>query len=166
MRIEIMIILLLLHIDIKEQVVVKHTYEEVTLQVETNTYINNMKRNNPFNIRVGNNWQGEKDVPEKAFEEFTELDYGLRAGFILLRNYANNYSLTTIEQIVYRFAPPIENNTENYIRVVCKMTGYDRDQELNLWDKGVLLNLAGAMIYMEQGIKLSPLDKAYDRFFS
>jgi len=125
----------------------------------------NMKRNNPFNIRTGNKWLGDTNKPG-AFETFKELDYGLRAGFKLLRNYASNYNLTTIERIIYRFAPPSENDTEGYIRTVCKLTGYERDQELDLWDKAQLINLAGAMIYVEQGIHISSLDKAYHRFFS
>lgn len=39
----------------------------------------------------------------------------------------------TIEQIIYRFAPPADSNdTESYIQYVCTKTGYDRKTVVTL----------------------------------
>ena len=50
-----------------------------------------IRNNNPFNIkRSSSRWLGKvpfKDSSDQVFEQFTDIDYGLRAGFILLRNY-------------------------------------------------------------------------------
>ena len=47
-----------------------------------------IRNNNPLNIRKGNNWKGERpNQTDKEFEEFESMQMGLRAAFILLRNY-------------------------------------------------------------------------------
>jgi hypothetical protein len=47
------------------------------------------------------------------------MPYGYRAGFVILHTYLV-HGLNTIEKIIVRFAPPTENNTENYITSVEK----------------------------------------------
>ena len=47
-----------------------------------------IRNNNPLNLRVGNNWKGEVSQPtDHTFEQFTEMKWGVRAAFIVLRNY-------------------------------------------------------------------------------
>ena len=88
-----------------------------------------IRNNNPLNIRKGNNWKGERPhQTDKAFEEFQSMEFGIRAGFIILRKYINGYfGLTakhnTIEKIIRRWAPPSENATQNYIDFVAKDMG-------------------------------------------
>ena len=42
---------------------------------------------NPLNIRIGNDWKGERPTnSDGVFEQFTDMHYGLRAAFILLLN--------------------------------------------------------------------------------
>lgn len=91
-----------------------------------------IRNNNPLNIRIGNNWQGEVAKPtDLQFEQFTEMKYGVRAAFKLLHNYIERYKLNTIEKIVRRWAPSSENNTEAYIKHVCEWTGFGRTQVLH-----------------------------------
>jgi len=125
--------------------------------------------NNPFNIRNNecNRWRGKVSSKE-PFERFQSLDYGLRAGFKLLQNYQRHYNLNTIEQIVYRFAPPFENDTESYINWMCDKTGFERNQPLDLHNKEVLIPFCKYMIELETGrpIHSNELTKVYTKYFT
>ena len=71
---------------------------------------------NPLNIRIGNNWKGERPTnSDGVFEQFTDMRYGLRAAFILIRRYITKYKLCTIRAIISRWAPETENLTMAYI---------------------------------------------------
>ena len=81
-----------------------------------------LRNKNPFNIKLDfhNNWKGK--VPEDkntdfVFEQFVSLDYGIRAGILLLHNYINSGCIT-IEDIINRFAPDNENDTKSYVHSV------------------------------------------------
>lgn len=117
-----------------------------------------IRNNNPLNIRIGNDWQGEK-LPntDGSFEQFTEMKWGLRAGFIILRNYINKYGLNTIEKIIKRWAPSNENNTKEYIRRVCKHTGFESTTPINASNSCQMIVLVEAMCVVENGQKV-PLE--------
>lgn len=89
-----------------------------------------IRNNNPLNIRIsGDAWQGRVSSPQqtdKAFLQFTEFRYGFRAALKLLRNYVVIHHCHSIEQIISRWAPTSENNTENYIRIVCHLMREDK----------------------------------------
>lgn len=81
--------------------------------------------NNPFNIRKTNiSWLGEvvESFTGSNFERFNTLELGIRAG---LKNLENGYfsKQMTLRQIIERYAPKSENNTESYIRYVSTKTG-------------------------------------------
>lgn len=121
----------------------------MTLQKKTPRGIRN---NNPLNIRIGNDWKGEK-LPntDGSFEQFTEMKYGLRAGFIILRNYINKYGLNTIKEIIKRWAPSTENNTKAYIRMVCKLTGFESTTPISAANCCQMIPLVQAMCIVENG---------------
>lgn len=52
---------------------------------------------------------------------------GVPARFDENRQLVRGYRGASIRKVVYRFAPPNENNTEAYIAFVCDATGYDAD---------------------------------------
>lgn len=112
--------------------------------------------NNPLNIRYNpqNQWRGQTGQ-DKGFCVFKNKAYGFRAGFIILGNYIKN-GINTIEQIVSRWAPPSENNTENYIRFIEDECIIPRDLVLtdtsihDYWTKIIILQ---AMAIMESGKK-------------
>ena len=92
-----------------------------------------IRNNNPLNIRrSGDKWQGLKVLQEdKAFFQFSEMKWGWRAAFRLLcHTYYGKYKLRTIRDIITRWAPPKENNTEAYIRRVTDRIGIGPDREL------------------------------------
>ena len=56
-----------------------------------------IRNNNPLNLRVGNNWKGEVSQPtDHTFEQFTEMKWGVRAAFIVLRNYIKRHKCNTV----------------------------------------------------------------------
>ena len=68
---------------------------------------------------------------DRAFVQFKSLEWGWRAAFHLLtRTYYHKYRLDTIRDIVTRWAPPNENNTQTYIENVSRLTGIDPDDPL------------------------------------
>lgn len=87
-----------------------------------------IRNNNPLNIRIGNKWKGLKTPnTDGAFDQFISVYWGYRAAFIILRNYINKYKCNTICEIIARWAPSKENNTNAYIKTVCRKTGYAPD---------------------------------------
>ena len=66
---------------------------------------------NPLNIRIGNDWVGERqENTDGVFEQFTDMRFGIRAAFIILRNYITKYRIKTIQGIIQRWAPEVEND--------------------------------------------------------
>ena len=85
-----------------------------------------IRNNNPLNIRnSADKWQGLSTLQEdREFFQFVSMEYGWRAAFVILcRTYYGKYGLKTIRDIVSRWAPAKENNTEAYIRHVSDYTG-------------------------------------------
>lgn len=110
-------------------------------------------RNNPFNIRMspGNNWKGFDGVT-KGFCNFIDIRYGLRAGFILLRNYVYKKDLWSVEKVVSRYAPPSENDTRgyvSYVRNVLLVNNLDPD---HLNTSGSLLEYDDTFFYLCKAI--------------
>ena len=123
-----------------------------------------IRNNNPLNIRVGNVWLGEVPNPtDNEFEQFVSMFYGLRAGFILLRRYIRRYHLTTVPDIISRWAPGSENNTVKYIDTVCQLSGIAPDAQIKYEDEDTLVNLVDAMILVECGqhVDRATIIKAY-----
>ena len=121
-----------------------------------------IRNNNPLNIRrSGDKWQGLKTLQEdKEFFQFETIEWGWRAAFVILcKTYYGKYKLRTIRDIVSRWAPPKENNTEAYIRHVSDYTGIGPDRDLGdpqthptNW-----LLIGYAMAVMENGKTLPPI---------
>lgn len=129
-----------------------------------------IRNNNPLNIRKGNNWKGERpNQTDKAFEEFQTMEYGIRAGFKLLKNYITGYGgkvapFDTIEKIVKRWAPPTENATRNYIDFVSRDTGINAKTRISFKDRPTMVAIVDAMIFVECGQRVSRdvIQSAYD----
>ena len=118
-----------------------------------------IRNNNPLNIRVGNNWQGEVAKPsDHAFEQFKEMKYGVRAAFIILRNYINRHKLNTIPKVITRWAPSNENNTLAYIKAVEKYSLIDINETLRFENKCQMINLFRAMCIVENGREIDIQD--------
>lgn len=76
--------------------------------------------NNPLNIRYSrvNNWLGQTGRT-KGFCNFSDVKYCIRAAFKILMSYRRR-GVKSYREIISAYAPPSENNTENYLRFVCQ----------------------------------------------
>jgi len=116
------------------------------------------RNNNLLNIRYSsaNDWLGQIGE-NKGFAVFSNPILGLRAGDILTKNYgAQGYN--TVDKFINKYAPPTENDTENYINRVIEDTGYDRDEILDLSNRNVRLPLLKSLVKMETGVLLDDQD--------
>ena len=124
-----------------------------------------IRNNNPLNIRVGNNWQGEqKPNTDGAFEQFTTMQYGYRAAFNLLKTYMGKYRCRTVRLIIQKWAPPRENNTEAYIKRVTEISKINPDFTIAFWHRQTMIDLAYAMTIVENGVAVDKeiISQGYD----
>ena len=113
-----------------------------------------------MNIRHNRNnrWQGVyEQQTDPEFVRFASMQFGIRAGFIIIRNYLKG-GHKDVASIVSRWAPSSENNTDAYIRHVCEMSGLSPFQELHFEDKDTMVALVDAMIRVECGKPVAQLD--------
>lgn len=124
-----------------------------------------LKNNNPGNLRHSNEkWQGETKGSDKAFKTFSSIEWGYRAMFKLLQNYQKLYGLSTLEEIINRYAPPVENHTDNYISAVERWAKVRRSVPINTSDKDVMIRIVSAMSKVENGVPaiLSDVEKGWN----
>lgn len=117
------------------------------------TQTRGIRNNNPMNIRKsGSTWLG-KIVPshDPDFEQFDTPVDGIRAGAKILINYRRHDGLSTIAQIIGRWAPGTENNTGSYIDDVCKRCDTDSGSTYDVFDATSLAALVAAIIVHENG---------------
>lgn len=111
------------------------------------------KFNNPLNIRLTNDrWIGQI-IPDKGdkFVKFSHSIYGFRAFFRLLLTYRYRHNIWTIKDIITRYAPATENNTDLYIATVCNYMDLSPDATIAFDDKDLLCSLAWCMCKVESG---------------
>ena len=129
-----------------------------------------IRNNNPLNIRKGNNWKGEVcSSTDSEFEQFVSMQWGIRAGFKILKNYMTGFggrvkALTNVHDIIHRWAPPNENNCRAYIDSVCRFSGLHEFERLQFSDRNKMLALVDGMIRVECGqpVSLDIIASAYD----
>ena len=106
---------------------------------------------NPLNIRrvAATNWKGQRTrQADRLFVQFRSNVWGFRAACCILRTYAKRYKAVCLRDIVSRWAPPVENDTERYIQAVSLLSGLAPLQPLseNEWPR-----LLQAMAWQESG---------------
>lgn len=113
-----------------------------------------LRNNNPGNIRkTGDKWQGLSITQtDKEFFQFTEAKYGIRAMTKLFKNYQTKYGLNTVNDLINRWAPPIENNTSAYVNHVAEYLNVSVNESIDLNNTEVLTNLVKVVIKHENGI--------------
>lgn len=114
-----------------------------------------LRNNNPGNIRRGGSrFKGEKaESNDVAFRQFESVEWGYRAMFVLLNNYAKKYGCNTLRKIINRYAPPVENHTESYIRSVANATHLQPDEQISTTDGPTMTAVVAAMSEVENGVK-------------
>lgn len=114
---------------------------------------------NPGNIRHDTDgycdWQhvecNDGTREDKSFCTFDSMEYGIRALIRLLITYTTKRGCKTVRDIINRWAPSNENNTEAYVNSVAQQLKVDPDEKLDFTNKLLYLYLAQAIAYHENG---------------
>ena len=127
-----------------------------------------IRNNNPLNIRrSADRWEGTATTQtDKEFVQFQSMAYGYRAAWRTLNTYYKRLRERkkhfTVENIIHRWAPPKENDTDRYIRAVLTLTSIGRQENLLPPDNVIgyerLSKLLAAMTVMENGIRPNKVD--------
>ena len=112
-----------------------------------------LRNNNAGNIRHSKTHYLGEVVPssDRAFKQFKTMAWGYRAVFVLLDSYFRK-GLVTLRQMITRYAPPNENDTESYIRHVALNAVVDPDAQLDVNDRNVMVLVVSAISKVENGI--------------
>ena len=97
------------------------------------------KNNNPGNIRYNPKNKGVIGRSPGGFSIFQTWYHGLYAMKSLLTRSYLGKGFNTIEKIIYRYAPPVENDTEKYIRNLVSWTNIPRNKVLTVSDLNTLI---------------------------
>ena len=127
-----------------------------------------LRNNNPLNIRrTATRWIGARiEQTDKSFVQFTSMAYGYRAAWKILQSYYERFSRQgkpfTVRNIISRWAPPTENDTEAYIISVLKLGSLGGKEKLlppsNASGYGRLSRMIAAMTTIECGIPFGQVD--------
>ena len=125
---------------------------------------------NPGNIRRGSfRYKGEKaESSDSAFRQFESMEWGYRAMFVLLHTYSVKHKCCTLREIINRYAPPIENHTENYIRRVACATHLALDEDISTTNGAVMTSVVAAMSEVENGVvaNMSDIWRGWELFIA
>lgn len=118
------------------------------------------RNNNPGNIdrHTGTLWRGMADMQtDSRFVVFEGPEYGIRALAKVLLNYKRKHGLGTVREIVARWAPASENDTDAYANHVAAVLDVGPDDPIDVEDLGTLCKLTTAIIAHENGrVEYSP----------
>lgn len=126
-----------------------------------------IRNNNPGNIRKdGEMWKGEVYGMDKDFKTFNSMQWGVRAMFHLLNNYRLLHGCDTLEKLINRWAPPVENDTQVYVSFVSERAGVPKSSRIMTTNKDVMIPIVRAMIRMENGTDVpeSYITEGWDLF--
>lgn len=117
-----------------------------------------IRNRNPGNVTVlggGKKWRGQigEDVAPDGhvYAVFDSQHHGLRACARLLRNYQRLHRLSTVRELISRYAPPVANPTGDYVDFVARALQVGPDAPILLSDDGMLVELVLAVVHFENG---------------
>ena len=111
-----------------------------------------LRNNNPGNIRHDDTtWRGEVASSDKAFKAFESMAWGYRAMYVVLNTYQKKHGLRTVKQMISRWAPPVENDTEAYVDAVARWSNVSADAGITTTNRDVMMPIVAAMSRVENG---------------
>ena len=111
-----------------------------------------LRNNNPGNVRASDTaWQGQVGADDAGFCVFDMPENGIRCLARTLLTYQSKHGLTSLRQIVNRWAPESENDTEAYLENVCHFCFASPDNPYTLTPSR-LMALVSAIIKHENGV--------------
>lgn len=113
-----------------------------------------LKNNNPGNIRLSAvRYKGETASSDTVFKRFENAAWGYRAMFVLMHTYQLKHGLTTLREMIGRYAPPCENDTPRYVNFVANSAGLGADESIDTLSRAQMLPVVCAMSRMENGVE-------------
>lgn len=122
------------------------------------------RNNNPGNIDYSprNQWQGQLPPDpsiEKRFARFDSAENGIRALAKLVLAYrgkdgmagVGGAGIDTVREVINRWAPGVENDTEAYIKAVAAGVGAQPNQPIDLRNYRTLIAITTGIIKHENG---------------
>jgi hypothetical protein len=88
-----------------------------------------------------------------GFQQPSSYEEGLKGMDDQLKIYGTKHGIKTLKDLVNRYAPPSENDTNGYINYLSQRTGLKPDQQIDLTNPVVRHIISGPMILMEKGAK-------------
>ena len=130
-----------------------------------------IRNNNPGNLELprGYTWQGQVDGDDPRFATFESPEYGIRAILRTVNTYQSKYGLATPREIINRWAPPTENDTNSYVNHVAEELDVSPDDRIHVTDRSTGINLARTIVQHENGQDPYPpatYDRAYNLAFT
>ncbi len=128
-----------------------------------------LRNNNPGNIRLSSTrYLGEVESTDSAFKQFKAVEYGYRAMFVLLYTYQKKHKLHTIEAMISRYAPAVENHTKAYIEAVSEWSGVPATCHITTTNGDIMVPIVAAMSRVENGVFANMHDvvKGWDLFIA
>ncbi len=113
-----------------------------------------IRNNNPGNIRLSvSTFKGEvSPSSDTSFKQFESMAWGYRAMFLIIHNYDQLYGINTLNKIIRRWAPDVENDTNAYIKTVAKRLGVTSCSCINSLSRETMVAMVGAMSRIENGV--------------
>ena len=142
-----------------------------------------LRNNNPLNIRhSADRWQGARIMQtDPDYVQYKDIKWGFRAAWKILDTYCLTFKKEgkayNVKNIIGRWAPPTENDTDAYVRAVVKLSGLGGNENMprpkhywNFEEVDKLVRLIRARVCVENGIKWEKVDtkdiwKGYDLAF-
>lgn len=117
--------------------------------------VRSIRNNNPGNIKLsGSPWEGRVSGSDPTFVTFATPAYGVRAMARTLETYQDRHGLTTVRDMIGRWAPPSENDTNGYVSFVSGQMGISPDTPIDLSaNPDLQAKMLGSMIRMEGGVE-------------
>jgi len=127
-----------------------------------------IRNNNPGNIDFNQTafdrdpWLGEVGLENLTFPRFTTFATpvdGIRALCKILLTYhhkrkaADGSVIDTVQEIIDRWAPPVENDTDAYVNHVRELLDVETGEEIDVDDFDTLVILAKSIIKHENGVQ-------------
>lgn len=100
-----------------------------------------VRNNNPLNVTAPRKgyWKGQTGLVGR-FAVFDTVENGFRAAYRNMQTYKKSHGLDTISGIIYRWAPPSDNNpTESYISYLANELRISSSEPLRAEDYAPLL---------------------------
>ena len=109
------------------------------------------KNNNPGNIRhSADAWKGMRvEQSDESFVQFDTPHFGIRAAARNFQTSFKKHGNDTVRDLITRWAPPIENDTEAYINFVTDSMGVGADEPLAVTNPATMRKLLDSVFQFE-----------------